>query len=77
MAQTLDRSSNLCSIFRAFSWLMSIPSSARDCWISKASMRPANTYKYYSNTAEARGVFFFKLTFPTIVVPVQALESQP
>lgn len=58
MAQTLDRSSNLCSIFRAFSWLMSIPSSARDCWISKASMRPVNIQIWFKPSRGERGFLF-------------------
>lgn len=75
-------SSHLCRIFSAFSWLMSMPSSARDCWISEASMRPVVTYD--PNTA--RVSFFFRflvepiiiwLVFPTVVVSVQTLERQP
>lgn len=74
------RRPNLCNIFCAFSLLMSIPSSARDCWISEASMRPDTTLqKIFKHVAvqTCEGCIYRQTREPpTIIVSVQALERE-
>lgn len=83
--------SNLCRIFRASSLLISMPSSASDCWISVASRRPVmiqtNLLSYgavwtvwlckhsLSRVCELLKVSSSSLS-PTIVVSVQTLKCQ-
>lgn len=75
------RRPNLCNIFCAFSLLMSIPSSARDCWISEASMRPATTlekkkFKHVAVQKYEGCIYRQTRAPPTIIVSVQALERE-
>lgn len=75
--------SNLCRIFRASSLLRSMPSSARLCWISEASMRPSHDIKQLHYNVHQHIQWTCDLSarashsLPTIVVSIQTLKSQP